>query len=116
MKPKPQKHPDELRECSVPLANPGRRDAARQRREAKAECSELPHPPSPSKQSPAKRVCFEKEEGGSGYAAFTAPSETVETEWSELLLTRGKAAANHVLAQDLCTHTGPDPVTLNIGG
>ena len=55
---------------------------------AKAEWSELPHPPSPSKRSPAKRIRFEKEEGGSGYAAFTALTETGKAEWSELLLTR----------------------------
>ena len=83
------KHPDALRE------SPNRRQRCRaggqsgmRTGRAKAEWSELPHPPSPSKRSPAKRVRFEKEEGGSGYAAFTALTETGKAEWSELLLTR----------------------------
>ncbi len=58
--------------------------------------------PVPSNRSPAKRVRFEQEEGGSGCGAFTALTETGKAEWSELLLTPlRKAAANQVLAQDL---------------
>ena len=61
----------------------------------------------PPNRSPAKRVRFGKEEGGSGYAALPALSETGKAEWSELLLTQfRKAAANQVLAQDLWAETG----------
>ena len=81
------KHPDALRESTVPLANPGRRSEAGRGR-AERKWSERPRLSSPSKRSPAKRVRFEKEEGGSGYAAFTALTETGKAEWSELLLTR----------------------------
>ena len=41
-----------------------------------------------SNRSPAERVRFEEEEGDCGYAAFAALTETVEAEWSRLLLTQ----------------------------
>ena len=43
-----------------------------------------------SPQSPTKWVWGEKEECAYGYGVFTAPTETVETEWNRRILTSRK--------------------------
>ena len=68
-----------------------------------------------SKRSPAKRVRFEEEEGGSGYAAFTALTETAKAEWSELLLTM-KGRGQSGIGMEPHRHNRQSPVTLNTGG
>ena len=71
--------------------------------------------PPPSKRSPAKRVRCEKEEGGSGYAAFTALTETAKAEWSELLLTM-KGRGQSGIGMEPHRHNRQSPVTLKTGG
>ena len=49
------------------------------------------------KRSPAKLVRFGEEEGACGYGVFAALTETAETEWSPLLLTRTRSGGRDAL-------------------
>ena len=100
-------HPEALREISEPSAKAG------QAEHRKAEGQLLP--PS-SNRSPAKRVRFEKEEGGSGYGALAALTQTAEAEWSELLLTTVKGRGQSGIGMEPHRQNRPKPVTLNTGG
>ena len=74
--------------------------------------SELPQPPSPPNRSPAKRVRFGKEEGGSGCGALPALTETGKAEWSELLLTP-KGRGQSGIGMEPQRRNRHRPVTLN---
>ena len=77
------------------------------------EWSELPQPPSPPNRSPAKRVRFGKEEGGSGCGALPALTETGKAEWSELLLTPLKGRGQSGIGMEPQRRNRHRPVTLN---
>ena len=81
-------------------------------REYANEWSELPQPPSPPNRSPAKRVRFGKEEGGSGCGALPALTETGKAEWSELLLTP-KGRGQSGIGMEPQRRNRHRPVTLN---
>ena len=66
----------------------------------------------PPNRSPAKRVRFGKEEGGSGCGALPALTETGKAEWSELLLTP-KGRGQSGIGMEPQRRNRHRPVTLN---